>query len=145
MPCFEHLNIVTADMERALAFYVGGLGLSVTMDRMLEGPWFERLIGRAGVRARCVIVVAPKGGCRLELLQFADAGADCPEAEIPTTLGLRHFALQVEDLDASLARLGITAEVVEVPRDIVTAGKRMTYIHDPDGVVVELCEYRGTP
>jgi catechol 2,3-dioxygenase-like lactoylglutathione lyase family enzyme len=141
----DHVNVVTADMERSLAFYAGGLGLTVVMDRMLDGDWFARLTGREGARARCVILDAPAGTCRIELLQFDPAAAVPAPGSHPATVGLRHLALRVDDLDARLAtlaaRCGITAEAVEVPRDIVTGGKRMAYLHDPDGVVVELCEY----
>ncbi len=156
MTAIDHVNVVTADMERALAFYAGGLGLAVVMDRVLEGDWFERLTGRAGARARCVILDAPGGRCRIELLAFdppdpapaADGGPATPAVDGgPATIGLRHLALRVDDLDARLAtleaRCGIVAEAVEVPRDIVKGGKRMTYLRDPDGVLVELCQYGG--
>ncbi|MDA8233154.1 MAG: VOC family protein [Magnetospirillum sp.] len=145
-PVFDHVNIVTRDLGRSLDFYTRGLGLVAVMDRMLEGRWFERLAGADGACARCVILDAPGGGCRIELLAFDAADGEHSSAVgDPTTLGLRHLALRVADLDARLATLrtafGIDAQVVEVPRDIVKSGKRMAYLHDPDGVLVELCEY----
>ena len=147
MPALDHVNVVTADMDRALAFYAGGLGLTVVMDRVLDGAWFATLTGCPEARARCVILDAPQGGCRVELLQFDRAGAGHPGNSLPATPGLRHLALRVDDLDAILAtlaaRCGITARPVEVPRAIVRGGKRMAYVHDPDGVLVELCQYGG--
>ena len=147
MPALDHVNVVTTDMDRALAFYADGLGLRVVMDRVLDGDWFATLTGRPEARARCVILDAPQGGCRIELLQFDRPGPDHPANRLPATPGLRHLALRVDDLDASLAALaascGIAAQPVEVPRAIVRGGKRMAYVHDPDGVLVELCQYSG--
>lgn len=142
-PRHDHVNVVTADMDRAIAFYTGLLGLAVVMDRRLDGPWFQTLIGQPAASARCVILDAPGGGCRIELLHFP-AGMAQPQ-QPPTIAGLRHVAIRVDDLDVrlDLLRRDFAQEVavIEVPHDIVKGGKRMCYLRDPDGTIVELCEY----
>ena len=59
--------------------------------------------------------------------------------------GLRHFALRVDAIEpiaaAVLQRFGMAVEVIEVPADIVRGGKRMAYLRDPDGAIVELSQY----
>lgn len=139
----DHVNVVVTDMERSIRFYATLLGLGTVMDRPLEGDWFERVTGLAGARARCVILAAPDGTCRIELLRFENSGAAQPA--LPSTPGLRHVALRVSDLDRCLAVLGSqfgqVAVATEVPNDIVRGGKRMCYIRDPDGAIIELCEY----
>ncbi len=139
----DHINVVVTDMERSIRFYSSLLGLAVVMDRPLEGEWFERVTGLEGARARCVILAAPGGACRVELLQFADGPATQPTQ--PSTPGLRHVALRVDDMDGCLAILrrefGQSVEPTEVPKDIVRGGKRMCYIRDPDGAMIELCQY----
>lgn len=142
----DHVNVVVAEIERSVAFYSRLLGLAVIMDRVLDGPWFEALAGIPGARARCVILDAPGGGCRVELLRFEAAdGTPLPANSLPATIGLRHFALRVDDLDTALAVLaaefGQEAAPVEVPHHIVRGGKRMAYVRDPDGAVVELAQY----
>ncbi|CAA7620262.1 VOC family protein [Magnetospirillum sp. SS-4] len=144
----DHVNVVVTDMDRSVAFYASVLGLAPVMDRLLSGDWFEHVTGIASARARCVILDAPGGGCRIELLQFTAPGgrADAPPpAARPSSIGLRHLAIRVADLDARLAALkalcGQEAAVAEVPADIVRGGKRMCYVRDPDGAIVELCEY----
>lgn len=140
----DHVNIVVTDMARSIAFYTEVAGLVPVMDRELMGDWFERLTGVTAARAHCVILDTPGGGCRIELLEFR-APLPSPAAGLPATPGLRHLAIRVGDLDARLAilrdRFGQTAAAVEVPREIVKSGKRMCYIRDPDGAIVELCEY----
>lgn len=141
----DHVNVVVTDAERSLAFYGRLLGVAPVMDRMLEGPWFDALTGMAGARARCIILDAPEGGCRIELLAFAQDHAALPANSLPATPGLRHVAIRVSDLDACLATMAEPPPVIEVPRDIVPVGKRMAYIIDPDGAIIELAEYGGPP
>jgi glyoxylase I family protein len=140
----DHVNVVVTDMERSVRFYSSLLGLEVVMDRPLEGDWFERVTGLPGARARCVILAAPSGACRIELLEYEN-GERSPAAVPPSTPGLRHMALRIDDMDGCLAVLhrefGQSMAPTEVPKDIVRGGKRMCYIRDPDGVIIELCQY----
>lgn len=145
----NHLNIVVADMDRTLAFYVGLLKMRQTFEVILEGEWIESVVGLPGARARCVFVQPDKGGCRLELLQYlVPAGESLPPNALANTLGLRHFALDVDDLDAEYARLSesgvnFVSPPVMVPFQLVGGiQKSLCYCHDPDGVIVELCEHR---
>jgi glyoxylase I family protein len=147
----NHLNLVVADIDRAVDFYVGLLGMRQTFEVVLEGEWISTVVGLEGAVARCVVVQPQKGGCRLELLQYlAPPGATFPENALANTLGLRHFALDVADLDAEYARLsgaGVTfvSSPVTVPFRLVDGiQKRLCYLRDPDGVIVELCEHRRT-
>jgi catechol 2,3-dioxygenase-like lactoylglutathione lyase family enzyme len=141
----DHLNVVVTHMARSMAFYGAVLGLAPVMDRELTGEWFEQVTGLPGARARCVILDAPGGGCRVELLQFHAPVSPAPPPSTPAAIGLRHMAIRVADLDVCLGilkdRFGVTVTPVQVPRDIVKSGKRMCYIRDPDGAMVELCEY----
>jgi glyoxylase I family protein len=147
----NHLNIVVADMERSLAFYVGLLGMRVTFETELVGDWISEVVGLSGAVARCVFCQPEGGGARLELLEYRrPAGVAFPENRLANTLGLRHFALEVDDLDAWYTRLtaaGVEAvsAPVTVPFRIVDGiQKRLCYLRDPDGVIVELCEHRNT-
>jgi catechol 2,3-dioxygenase-like lactoylglutathione lyase family enzyme len=145
----NHINLVVADMERSLGFYVGLLGMRQTFAVTLTGAWIETIVGLPEARARCVFVQPDGGGCRLELLQYeTPIGATLPENALAHTLGLRHFALDVDDLDGWHARLtaagvAFVSEPVTVPFRLVDGiQKRLCYLHDPDGVLLELCEHR---
>jgi glyoxylase I family protein len=139
----DHVNVVVTDMERSIRFYSVLFGLGIVMDRALAGEWFEQVTGLDGARARCVILAASDGTCRIELLQFDDQ----PPTEIapPSAPGLRHLALRVDDLDACLETLrrqfGQTVTATQVPHQIIRGGKGMCYIRDPDGAMIELCQY----
>jgi catechol 2,3-dioxygenase-like lactoylglutathione lyase family enzyme len=143
----DHVNIVVSDMERAERFYGELLGLRRGFERLLEGEWIERVTGLPGARAHCVFY-EPAGGGRVELLQYlSPAGQPLPPNPLPCTLGLRHVAFEVDDLDALCERLreagvALVSPPVEVPFPVADAGrKRLCYFHDPDGVLLEVAEY----
>lgn len=147
----DHINIVVADLERAVAFYTNVLGFAQQREATLEGEWIDRIVGLRGVKGRVVYVVAPAGEPRIELLCYdAPAGLVMKENSRANTVGLRHIALRVDDLGAVVKRLraaGATVfgEPVRVPQGVVRheAGeKTLVYFLDPDGVILELAEYR---
>ncbi|HUR59823.1 MAG TPA: VOC family protein [Opitutaceae bacterium] len=147
----DHINIVVADLPRSVAFYTGVLGFTQQREAFLEGDWIDRIVGLKGVRGRVVYVVAPAGEPRIELLCYeSPRGAALVETSRANTVGLRHIALRVDDLAATVERVrasGVTvfSEPVRVPRGVVKhdAGeKTLVYFLDPDGVILELTEYR---
>jgi catechol 2,3-dioxygenase-like lactoylglutathione lyase family enzyme len=147
----DHINIVVSDLERSLRFYTELLGFRKTKEAYLEGEWIDRIVGLRGVKARAVFIVAPAGEPRIELLWYQQpAGAARPENARSNTLGLRHIAFRVDDMAATVAKLrahGVTvfSDPVRVPKGVVQhdAGeKTLIYFLDPDGVILELAEYR---
>ena len=80
-----------------------------------------------------------------------DAAGEHPLANRrPNTVGLRHLALRVKDIGPMTAKLrsaGVTvfSEPVHVPIEVVQHAqgeKTLVYFLDPDGVILELAQYR---
>jgi catechol 2,3-dioxygenase-like lactoylglutathione lyase family enzyme len=147
----DHINIVVTDLARSERFYTELLGFTKTKEAYLEGEWIDRIVGLRGVKARAVFIVAPAGEPRIELLEYAAPSGDMVEENSKAnTAGLRHIALRVDDMAVTVARLraaGVTlfSEPVRVPAGVVQhdAGeKTLVYFLDPDGVILELAEYR---
>lgn len=147
----DHINIVVADLARSVKFYTEVLGFRKTHDVVMEGDWIEAIIGLRGVQGLVAFVEPPGGGVRIELLEYrAPPGVALPENSRASTRGLRHFAFRVDDIARMAARLraaGVTlfSDPVRVPAGVVkfAAGdKSLLYFLDPDGVILELCEYR---
>lgn len=147
----DHLNIVVADMARSLNFYTQILGFKKTQEVHLEGAWIERIVGLSGVKAHAVFIVSPGGEPRIELLHYEmPGGVALAENSRANTLGLRHFALRVDDIEemtGTLRAAGVSvfSEPVRVPAGLVkfaSGSKTLVYFLDPDGVMVELAEYR---
>ncbi len=144
----NHANIVTANMDRSLAFYEELLGLERVYEQELSGDWFHELTDIALSTAKCVFLQGAKGGTRLELLQYIKpVGGMVPNNALANTLGLRHIAFEVKSLDDLFERLvaagvPVKSNPVEVPFPVVGTKKRLFYALDPDGVIVEFAEYK---
>jgi catechol 2,3-dioxygenase-like lactoylglutathione lyase family enzyme len=144
----NHINIVVSSIEASLNFYVGILGMRETFRCELEGEWIDTVTGLTGAKASCVFVQPSSGGCRIELLQYHSPNGDnIREKSLPNTGGLRHFALDVQDLDTLIAKLQesgtpIFSAPVTVPFRIVdNIQKQLCYTLDPDGVIVEFSQH----
>jgi catechol 2,3-dioxygenase-like lactoylglutathione lyase family enzyme len=147
----DHINLVVSDLERSVRFYTEVLGFKEIRRAHLEGEWIESIIGLKDVRANVVYIVAPEGEPRLELLCYeSPAGKPCPAHSLANTPGLRHIALRVKNIQEAVKRLQqaqvqIIGDTVAVPSSAVTheAGQKvLCYFLDPDGILLELAEYR---
>ena len=147
----DHINLVVSDLERSVRFYTELLGFKEIKRAHLEGEWIESIIGLKEVCATVVYVAAPAGEPRLELLCFeSPRGETIPANSLANTPGLRHIALRVKDIYAVAERLKgagvkVMGEPVSVPTGVIThdAGhKILCYFLDPDGILLELAEYR---
>lgn len=110
----HHVSILVSDMERAVAFYGGTLGLpEVRRPANFVTPvrWFEL------------------GEQQLHLIP-----ADEPDFVSP-----RHMALHVDDSGA--ARETLRARGVEVRETVPIAGADRFFIADPDGNNIELIQW----
>ncbi len=148
----DHVNIVVSDMRRSVEFYTR-LGLNPSMDTLISGAWIANVVGiqDENLKARVVFMEPGDGTARLELIQYiVPPGQSAPVNSHPNTVGVRHFALVVDDIMKTyheLAEHGITffSEPQEVSgnKDVEAriGRKKLVYLLDPDGVIVELAEY----
>jgi glyoxylase I family protein len=147
----DHVNLVVTDLPRMLAFYRDVLGLTVTKQVSISGEWIGKTVGLDDVCAEVVYLDLPEGP-RIELLSYISPDAvHAPGVDRPNARGLRHLAFKVRDIDAATVRLrtaGVEffSDVQTVPDSQVTyAGgvrKRLVYFRDPEGNILELCEYK---
>lgn len=147
----DHINLVVSDLERSVRFYTELLGFKEIRRARLEGEWIESIIGLKDVRANVVYLVAAEGEPRLELLCYeSPAGKPFPAHSRANTPGLRHIAFRVKNIQEAVNRLQqaqvqIIGDTVAVPASAVTheAGQKvLCYFLDPDGILLELAEYR---
>lgn len=148
----DHINIVVQDLEKMLRFYSELLGLNVTKRVTISGDWIDRTVGLTDVKGEVIYLDLPAGP-RIELIRYVSPpGARPTGQEISNTHGLRHMAFRVTGIDRIVQRLreqGVEflSEVQLVPNTQVTYSggirKRLVYFRDPEGNLLELCEYKA--
>lgn len=140
MPRMDHVGVVVRDLAAAKSFFLA-LGLEVLGEADLAGAWVDRVVGLEGVTSTIVMLGAPDGQTAVELTAFsspADEGAiQWPAAN---SVGIRHLAFAVDDIEAVLARLKQhgAEPFSEIQRyeDIY----RLCYVRGPEGMIIELAE-----
>lgn len=147
----DHVNLVVRDLPLMTAFYRDTLGFQVTKQVSISGNWIDETVGLKGVDADVVYLDLPSGP-RIELIDYRTPHRiESSNSNQPHSLGLRHLAFRVSDIDqmvADLTAAGVEfqSDVKAVPDSQVTyAGgvrKRLVYFRDPEGNILELCEYK---
>ena len=148
----DHINLVVEDLDAMTAFYAEVLGLKITKRVTISGEWIGKTVGLGGVHADVVYLDFPAGP-RVELIRYnRPAMHRPPNVDLPNAPGIRHLAFRIDDIDAAAARLNLAgvklfSDVQTVPDTQVTyAGgvrKRLVYFRDPEGNLLELCEYKS--
>ncbi|CAN5684814.1 VOC family protein [soil metagenome] len=111
----HHVSINVVDAEESIAFYRDVLGFGVRSDRPdfgFGGAWLDL------------------GGQQVHLI----------EAPIPANLG-QHFAIQVEDVDATVEELRAKGVAVSDAKPVGTG--LQAFLTDPSGNGVELNQPGG--
>ena len=124
---FHHSGLPVPDLERAIAWYRGVLGLEhTTTARVPEGVEIAFVVDETGA------------GVELFALETPDAEAwEGPIAALRERHG--HVAFRVRDLDDVFARaLAAGGRPVWNPRPSPMPGQRIAFVTDPDGNLVEL-------
>ena len=125
---FEHVGMTASNAERTIAFYCDLLGLRLALRK--SQPAGEMLFLDAG-------------GGMLEIMVPNTPGLEPSRDVLPGEAGMRHLTLAFGDVDATLAELEAAGvEVIERPRDAHNTEmvKRVAFVRDPDGIIVELIE-----
>lgn len=125
------------DMDRALEFYRGLLGMDVVFDQNLTGESFDHALGGGdGNKGRAVGGLI--GGVMVELLSL---GPDSRPAR-RSFVGNQNISLSVADLDDTYRRVQAAGyQPDQAPFEI--ADVRMFFVKDPDGTAVEFIEFPG--
>jgi glyoxylase I family protein len=149
----DHISWTVADLDAALAFYVGVLGATelwrmgpldaAQMPKGADGrDWMESHVGVAGATLTLVMLKLTDT-MNLQLVQY-DAPADrrtTPPRNCDT--GGHHLALRVKDVAATCAWLASHGCTIFDPIHITEgplAGKTNVYARDPFGNSLEIVD-----
>ena len=124
---FEHIGTTSRDLDRTIAFYCDLLGFRLVLRKPQPSGDLAFL---------------DAGGGMLEV--FAPARDIAPARDVPPAeAGMRHLTLAVTSVDEMITQLETAGvEILERPRPANNTEliKRVAFVRDPDGVIVELIE-----
>jgi catechol 2,3-dioxygenase-like lactoylglutathione lyase family enzyme len=140
----DHINIVVTDLSRAKEFFLN-LGFEEGDSSTLSGEWISAIVGLEGVDAAYVSLHLPGSETAIELLEYRHPYSNRdPDMGKANQLGFRHLAFAVSDIEATVRKL--RQMDVEFLSDIQTyekTGKRLVYFYGPDGILLELAQYKS--
>ncbi|HEY3378903.1 MAG TPA: VOC family protein [Armatimonadota bacterium] len=121
----DHVELVPSDVERTIKFYTDILGFTLTERIPVNAP---PLLEVVFLRLQDTMV---------EFLVMSDP---IPTVKSPNQIGYHCLALEVDDMDQTIADL--QAKGVEITWGPVSLGPaKRAEIHDPDGLPIELRQW----
>ncbi|AYE35181.1 SMU1112c/YaeR family gloxylase I-like metalloprotein [Clostridium septicum] len=121
----HHVAIICSDYNKSKKFYVEKLGLEVIREVYRE----ERKSYKLDLKL---------GNSQIELFSFPNP----PKRQsYPEGCGLRHLALEVDNIEKAVEELNRNGVEVEPIRVDEFTGKKFTFFEDPDKLPLELYEY----
>ncbi len=144
----DHVSINVNDLPAAKAFFLD-LGLELQGEGSLEGAWLDRIVGLNDVKTSIAFFRVPdgqgQGQANIELIKYHtpsdENGIQQPLANAnANTLGIRHIAFAVEDIEAVVARL--KEKGTETFSEIYDyeGMYKLCYVRGPEGIILELAE-----
>ena len=145
-----HTGLVVSDLDRALEFYTGMLGLNVERSAAEQSSeWIARVVGFDSATLRMAYVGAGSGHS-FELIEYVDPpGSSGPNPTPRNDVGAAHVGMIVDDVRGwyeKLAAAGVRVTGPPTLRDTEYPWARFAfYFQDPDGNWLEMVERAPRP
>jgi catechol 2,3-dioxygenase-like lactoylglutathione lyase family enzyme len=145
----NHVGISVTDVEKSIAFYRDGLGLTLFLDQMVSGPDVDLHCNVKDGKFRMVLLVDAAGNA-VELWGWENPKPRVkpPEHDQFNSVGIMEVGLLVDDLEAAEKRLNEKGYSFRDPLWVFGKGQdwfggayaKIRYVLDPDGVQVEVIQ-----
>lgn len=146
----EHLGLTVPDLDEATSYFEQAFGARVVcdvLDQPVSGPELATALGVPDGSVVLQVRLLRLGhGPNLELFHYD--GVPQRDVQRACDLGLQHFSVLVDDLDATLARCiaaggHALSEPGSMPGGLSGDGNRWVNVAAPWGTVTELIELPG--
>ena len=136
----DHVSINVNDLSAATEFFLD-LGLEVEAEWEMEGEWVGQVIGLNDVKTACVALRTPDGQAWIELVKFyTPSDEQDNQKPFANTLGIRHIAFAVEDIEAIVAKLKKRGTEIFSEIQQYEENYKLCYVRGPEGIILELAE-----
>lgn len=136
-----HVAINVADAERSIPFWRDILGLRLTSDTTMEGKFLDTVQGKENMKYR-IVKFESADGFMLEILESLNHAMPAPPKSVLQDTGLRHFAFEVDDVDAMYAHVkACGCETVSEPSTCEDGSMRLFFVRDPEENLIEIMQF----
>jgi catechol 2,3-dioxygenase-like lactoylglutathione lyase family enzyme len=142
---FHHVGVICEDMEKTKKFFTDVLGGELLYDAGSSPPGhLDERVGIPGAIAKKAVV--KMGKSVIELVEYLQPKIK-PAGLCAAGIGTLHLAIEVDDIDAEVARLKAKGIKFNLAPTIITDGPDKgwvwCYFNSPDGHQLELVENRN--
>ena len=136
----DHVGVIVNDLSAAKEFFLD-FGLEVKGEWEMEGDLMGYAVGLNDVRVACVGLGTTDGQTWIELIKFYTP-SDEKDIQQPfaNTLGIRHIAFTVEDIEAVVANLKKKGTEIFSEIQQYEESYKLCYVRGPEGIILELAE-----
>jgi len=136
----DHVGVIVNDLTAAKEFFLD-FGLEVQGEWESGGGWMDQVVGLNNVKAACVGLRAPNGQAWIELIKFyTPTNEQDIQQPLANTLGIRHIAFAVEDIEAIVAKLKKKGMEIFSEIQRYEDSYKLCYCRGPEGIILELAE-----
>jgi lactoylglutathione lyase/glyoxylase I family protein len=137
-PDVHHVGLTVGNLDRSVEFYCANFGLREIARNHLDGPLISAQTELPGSEIDVSLLAG--NNTIVELLCYRNP-AGHPYTLRPCDPGAGHVCIVVDDLEATYASMQERGIVFHAgPTRLMSDETKMLYVHDPDGVMVELLE-----
>jgi catechol 2,3-dioxygenase-like lactoylglutathione lyase family enzyme len=107
----------------------------------MEGELMGYAVGLNDVKVACVGLGMPDGQTWIELIKFYTPSDEKDiQQTFANTLGIRHIAFTVEDIEAVVAKLKKKGTEIFSEIQQYEESYKLCYVRGPEGIILELAE-----
>ncbi len=136
----DHVAVIVNNLPAAKGFFLD-FGLEVKGEWEMEGDLMGYAVGLNDAKVACVGLGTPGGQTWIELIKFYNP-LDEKDIQRPfaNSLGIRHIAFTVEDIEAVVAKLKEKGTEIFTEIQQYEESYKLCYVRGPEGIILELAE-----
>ncbi|GGA48966.1 VOC family protein [Psychrobacillus lasiicapitis] len=136
----DHVGIIVNDLSSAKEFFLD-FGLEVKGEWEMEGDLMGYAVGLTDAKVECVGLGMSDGQTWIELIKFsAPSDENGIQQTFANTLGIRHIAFTVEDIETVVAKLKKKGTEIFSGIQRYEESYKLCYVRGPEGIILELAE-----
>lgn len=135
----DHIGVIVHDLPAAKEFF-RDFGLEVKGEWEMEGDLMGYATNLDDLKVACVGMGAADGQTWLELIKFYSPSAKDIQQPLANTLGIRHIAFAVEDIEALIFKLKTKGTYIFSEIQQYEESYKLCYVRGPEGIILELAE-----